>query len=72
MTAVMSKVAQTVERKTDRILAMPARRAFIRAGILFEWFSVTALLLGLFWGSSADFRIAMKTGTCVALLAVVM
>ena len=37
---------------------------------LMKWFSVTALVLGLFWGSSAGFRIGMEMIVCVAALAV--
>jgi hypothetical protein len=37
---------------------------------LTKWFSITALVLGLFSGSSAGFRIGMEMVVCVAALAV--
>ena len=34
---------------------------------LMKWFSITALVLGLFWGSSAGFRIGVEMVVFVAL-----
>jgi len=39
---------------------------------LMKWFSVAALALGLFWGSSAGFRIGTETVVCVVALVMVM
>jgi hypothetical protein len=37
---------------------------------LVKWFSITALVLGLFWGSSAGFRIGVEMVVFVAALVV--
>ena len=38
---------------------------------LMKWFSITLLVSGLSWGSSADFRISMEIVVCVAAMVVV-
>lgn len=38
---------------------------------LMKWFSITALVSGLFWGSYAGFRVGMEMIVCVAALVVV-
>jgi hypothetical protein len=39
---------------------------------LMKWFSITALVSGLCWGSHAGFRIGMEMVVCVAALVVVI
>jgi hypothetical protein len=36
-----------------------------------KWLSITLLVVGLLWGSSAGFRAGMEMGVCVAALVVV-
>jgi hypothetical protein len=68
---VSEQISTDIGKKDGQNLSGASSAGVLSGGIALKWFSVTALVLGLFLGSSLDFRVTMKTLMCVMSFIVV-
>ena len=68
---VSEQISTDSGEKDGQNLSDAGSSGVLSGGIALKWFSVTALVLGLFLGSFPDFRVIMKTLTGVMSFIVV-